>query len=71
MIQFLLAFTFVYSVLRFLSFLKIFGKYLVGFFESLTPKDEVAVIWRWLDIIIFYAGLIFQAWYWLFRNVNL
>lgn len=62
----ILAVTFVYGVVFLLTMTKIFNKNLVGLIDSLWPT-EVRGIWKWLDMVIFYLSLVYQAYYWLFK----
>lgn len=68
--QYLLAITFVYGVVRLLTFTKLFSKSLVGIIESIftEPSDRtlLGVICIMIDFIFFYFSLVFQSWYWLF-----
>ena len=69
----LLALTFVYGVLRLLTYTKIFDRTLVGVFASIipnfNPKDSTfEAILNWLDVLTFYGALTFQAWYWIFNK---
>lgn len=68
----LLALTFVYGVLRLLTFTKLFDARLVGILESVFPENNSRkTLFRgfvkWIDILFLYFSLVFQAWYWLFR----
>lgn len=60
----LLAITFVFGVLKWLTYLKIFDLRLGNPFSALTFLD--APFWKFLDVWFFYFSLCFQAWYWLF-----
>lgn len=66
----LLAITFVYGVLRLLTFTKLFDIRLTGILESIVPIDEDSGwhgIFNVLGIWFFYFSLVFQTWYWLFQ----
>jgi len=66
----LLALTFVYGVIRLLTFTKLFDKHLTTIIESVLPysgKHWIARLFAWLDNLFFYFSLVFQAWYWIFR----
>lgn len=65
--QFLLAFTFVYGIVALLTYTKIFEKAIGGFFDSLTV-NKLKPFYQWLDMVIFISSLIYQSWYWLFKN---
>ena len=66
-IHILLAITFVYGVLRFVSFTKLFDVRLSGLIDALYPK-KLPVFWATLDAAFLYFSLCFQAWYWLFSK---
>lgn len=66
----LLALTFVYGIVRLLTYTKLFESKLVGVLESIIPtnaKKSKPILMALLDIWFFYFSLIFQAWYWIFR----
>lgn len=67
----LLAITFVYGVVRLLTFLKVFDTRIVGLFESLldpNPKVFLGKVLLAFDVWFYYFSLVFQVWYWLFQN---
>lgn len=68
----LLSITFVYGVIRLLSFTKIFNTRLVGLIESIftepNSKTNLGLLLIILDVIFFYFSLVFQSWYWLFNK---
>lgn len=68
----LLAITFVYGVLRLLTFTKLFNQALVGIISSVLTepngKNPFGVLLIILDVTFFYFSLCFQAWYWLFNK---
>jgi hypothetical protein len=70
-LQFLLAITFVYGVLRLLTHTKLFNTVLVGILESIFTKPNQKTLFGALimiiDICFFYFSLVFQAWWWLFK----
>ncbi len=65
----LLAITFVFGVLKLLSFTKLLERTIDDVFEVIfkTSNKELAQLWELLNIWFFYFSLIFQAWYWLFK----
>jgi len=63
----LLAITFVYGILRFVTMLKIFDTGIVGIFDSILPFKELPKLFQVLDIWFFYFSLAFQTWFWLFQ----
>lgn len=70
MIKILLALTFVYGVLRLITYLNIFKLNLVGILESVFPtKDNTFIndLFSLLDMWMFYFSLVFQAWYWIVK----
>lgn len=66
LLQILLAITFVFGVVRLISFTKIFDKDLVGIIKTIIPINRI--LYEYLDYLIFYGSLCFQAWYWLFQS---
>jgi len=74
-LQILLAITFVFGVLRLLTNTKVFDMRLIGILETIftvqSTKHIFGILVKYLDNIIFYGSLAFQAWYWLFRHVSL
>jgi len=68
---FLLTFTFVFGVLRLLTLTKLFDLRVVGIFDAILPldgDDKIYPFLHWLQTIIFYFSLCFQAWYWIFQS---
>lgn len=67
----LLAITFVYGIIRLISFTKVFDKQLIGILETafteMNPKKWLGVFIIYLDYLFFYFSLVFQAYYWLFK----
>lgn len=66
----LLSITFVFGVLRLLTFTPVFQKNLSGIIEVILPIGDYHPISKfldWFEYIIFYFSLCYQAWYWLFR----
>lgn len=66
---FLLVFTFVFGVLRLLTYTQLFKVNLVGIIEIIFPVSDhpIRKFFDWLDYLIFYGSLMYQAWYWIFR----
>lgn len=61
----LVAITMVFGIVRLLSFTKLFDVRLIGMLEVLIPHIEKSKFFVWLDYLIFYGSLCFQAYYWL------
>lgn len=66
----LLAITFVYGVLRLLTYTKLFKTNLTGIIESVLPYDEdnnnLNNFFHTLSTWFFYFSLVYQSWYWIF-----
>ena len=60
----LLAITFVFGVMRFLSTTKLFESKMNNFFEGHSAKRP---FYQHLDLLFYRFSLVFQAWYWLFK----
>lgn len=60
----LLAITFVFGVMRFLSITKLFEFRMSNFFEGHLIKIPLYIH---LDLLFYRFSLVFQAWYWLFK----
>jgi hypothetical protein len=60
----LLAITFVFGTLRFLTLTKVFDTQLQGLFKSYVLNNK---FWNILDVLIFHFSLVFQAYYWFFK----
>lgn len=60
----LLAITFVFGTLRFLTLTKVFDTQLQSLFKSYVLNNK---FWNILDVLIFHFSLVFQAYYWLFK----
>jgi len=73
LIQAFLSITFVYGVVRLITFTKIFNSQLVGIIESVFTKPNTekpfGMFLIILDYIFFYFSLCFQSWFWLFKLV--
>jgi len=65
LLQILLAITFVFGVVRLITFTRVFEKDLVGIIKTILPINHILI--QYLDYLIFYGSLCFQAWYWLFQ----
>lgn len=63
--QFLFSFTFLFGVLAFLTYTKLFDKKINGFFHTIYWKNE-HIFFEWLDIIILIFSLLYQINYWLY-----
>jgi hypothetical protein len=66
----LLAITFVFGVLQFLSVLKVFNISLSLITRAIIPHNEKTLFGKFMEILgvwFFYFSLCFQAWYWLFK----
>jgi hypothetical protein len=78
-LQLLLAITFVFGVLKFLTMTKVFETGIVGILTVLFGDKSTNKAYgymymfimfvRHFNMLFFYFSLIFQAWYWLFRHV--
>lgn len=70
-LQILLAITFVYGVVKLITYLKIFDTHLVNILHSIFTKPSektiFGVVIMIIDIWFFYFSLVFQAWWWLFK----
>lgn len=66
----LLAITFVFGVLHFLTFTKIFDRNLGLIMTIIFGMDteKLPKLWVILQLWFFYFSLCFQAWYWIFNN---
>lgn len=70
----LLAITFIYGVVRLLTFTKLFNTQLVGILNSIIPYDEKSTLGEFFHLLstwFFYFSLIFQAWFWIFSKISL
>jgi hypothetical protein len=67
----LLTITFIFGVIRLLTFTKLFKVHLTGLIMVLIPYDgEDFKFLNYLDWLIFYFSLCFQAWFWIFQDIN-
>lgn len=66
----LLSITFVFGVLHFLTFNKIFDRNLSLIITVISGKevDRLPKLWVIIQYWFFYFSLCFQSWYWLFNN---
>lgn len=60
----LFVFTFIFGVLQFITWTKVFGREFIGFCDTIYWK-ELPTFFKWLDIIIFLGSLGYQINYWL------
>jgi len=75
----MLAITFVFGVLKFLTLTKVFNTGMVGILTVLFGNKSTdkaygykymfIMLMHHLNTLFFYCSLVFQAWYWLFRHV--
>lgn len=68
--QILLSLTFVFGVLRLISFTKLFNISLSDIFHSIFPETKTAFngIGTLIGLWFFYFSLCYQSWYWLFKK---
>lgn len=60
----LLTITFVFGVVRLLTYTKLFKNELVGIIQIIIPHESKFL--TYLDYLLFYFSLCFQASYWIF-----
>lgn len=60
----LLAITFVFGVLKFITLTRLFDERLSNLFKS---YGLISKFWNIVDVLIFHFSLVFQAYYWLFK----
>lgn len=58
--------TFVFGVLRFLTWTKLFEESLLGFIKTISPFHLIE-FWQYLDKLIFYFSLCYQTYFWASR----
>jgi len=56
--------TFIFGVIQLLTYTKLFGREINGFFETLY-WGKIPFFLKWLDVIIFLMSLGYQINYWL------